>query len=141
MDPAWHPRDAGVPATADKKKIEKAPILEVIKKQPKEIILSALLRMSEQAPFYIFTAFIFAYAVGTLHMSRDLILIAVLVASCVSFVTIPLSGHISDRIGRRKMYLIGAAATGLFGFLYFGMVDTAIPSAGVHRHRAVAHSA
>jgi MFS family permease len=53
----------------------------------------------------------------------------VLAASCVSFVTIPLSGHISDRIGRRKMYLIGAATVGLFGFLYFGMVDTAIPSA------------
>jgi MFS family permease len=113
----------------DNKKIEKTPIVEVFKKHPKEIILSALLRMSEQAPFYIFTAFIFAYAVGTLHMSRDLILSAVLVASCVSFVTIPLSGHISDRIGRRKMYLIGAAAVGLFGFLYFGMVDTAIPSA------------
>ncbi len=111
----------------NKNKIEKAPILEVIKKQPREIILSAFLRMSEQAPFYIFTAFIFAYAVGTLHMSRDFILTAVLVASCVSFITIPLSGHISDRIGRRKMYLIGAAVTGLFGFLYFGMVDTATP--------------
>ena len=110
-------------------RIERAPIAEVIKKQPKEIILSALLRMAEQAPFYIFTAFIFAYAVGTLHMSRDFILTAVLVASCVSFITIPLSGHISDRIGRRKMYLIGAAVTGVFGFLYFGMVDTAIPFA------------
>jgi MFS family permease len=110
-------------------KIEKTPIIEVIKKQPKEIVLSALLRMSEQAPFYIFTAFIFAYAVGTLHMSRDLILIAVLAASCVAFVTIPLSGHISDLIGRKKMYLIGAATTGLFGFLYFGMVDTAVPAA------------
>jgi metabolite-proton symporter len=108
-------------------RIEQTPIIEVIKKQPKEIILSALLRMAEQAPFYIFTAFIFAYAVGTLHMSRDLILAAVLTASCVSFVTIPLSGHISDRIGRKKMYLIGAATTGVFGFLYFGMVDTAIP--------------
>jgi MFS family permease len=54
---------------------------------------------------------------------------AVLAAACVSFVTIPLSGHISDRIGRRKMYVIGAATIGLFGFLYFGMVDTAIPSA------------
>ena len=109
-------------------KIERAPVIAVIKMQPMQIILSALLRMSEQAPFYIFTAFIFAYAVGTLHMSRDLILTAVLVASCLSFITIPLSGHISDRIGRRKMYLIGAATTGLFGFLYFGMVDTAIPS-------------
>jgi MFS family permease len=113
----------------DENKIERAPITEVIKKQPKEIVLSALLRMSEQAPFYIFTAFIFAYAVGTLHMSRDLILTAVLAASCVSFVTIPLSGHISDLIGRRKMYLIGAASMGLFGFLYFAMVDTAIASA------------
>jgi metabolite-proton symporter len=113
----------------DNKKIEKAPIIEVFKKHPKEILLSALLRMSEQAPFYIFTAFIFAYAVGTLHMSRDLILSAVLVASCVSFITIPLSGHISDRIGRRKMYLIGAATTGVFGFLYFGMVDTVAPLA------------
>jgi MFS family permease len=113
----------------DEDKIEQAPIIEVIRKQPREIILSALLRMSEQAPFYIFTAFIFAYAVGTLHLSRDFILTAVLSASVLSFVTIPLSGHISDRIGRRKMYLIGVAAVGLFGFLYFAMVDTAIPSA------------
>ena len=111
------------------KKIEHAPVIEVFKKQPKQILLSALLRMSEQAPFYIFTAFVFAYGVGTLHMSRDFILSAVLVASCVSFVSIPLSGHISDRIGRKKMYLIGAAAVGLFGFLYFGMLDTAVPSA------------
>ena len=113
----------------DSDKVEKAPILEVIKKQPREIILSALARMSEQAPFYIFTAFIFAYAVNTLKMDRNFILSAVMAAAVVSFVTIPLSGHISDRIGRRKMYLIGVVATGLFGFLYFGMVDTAIPSA------------
>jgi len=112
----------------DDKRIEPAPILEVIKQQPKEIILSALLRMSEQAPFYIFTAFIFAYAVGTLKMSRDLILWAVMAAACVSFITIPLSGHISDLIGRRKMYLIGAGTTGVFGFVYFGLVDTAVPS-------------
>ena len=111
------------------KKIERAPVLEVIARQPREIILSALLRMAEQAPFYIFTAFVFAYGTGTLKLPRELILSAVLVASCLSFVTIPLSGHISDRIGRRKMYLIGAAVTGLFGFLYFGMLDTAVPSA------------
>src|SRR5205814_896669 len=99
------------------------------KRQPKEIILSALIRMSEQAPFYVFTAFVFAYGVGTLKMSRDFILTAVLVASCVSFISIPLSGYISDRIGRRNMYIAGVIVTGLFGFLYFGMVDTAIPSA------------
>jgi MFS family permease len=60
-------------------------------------------------------------------MSRNFVLSAVLAGACVSFISIPLSGYISDRIGRRKMYMIGAATVGLFGFLYFGMVDTAIP--------------
>ena len=110
-------------------RIEHAPIVEVVKRQPREIILSALVRMAEQAPFYIFTAFVFAYGVGTLKMPRNLILSAVLVASCVSFVSIPLFGHISDRIGRQRMYLIGAAGTRLFGFLYFGMLDSGFASA------------
>ncbi|MBV8391948.1 MAG: MHS family MFS transporter, partial [Alphaproteobacteria bacterium] len=113
----------------NERKIEKAPILEVIKKQPREIILSALVRMAEQAPFYIFTAFIFSYGTGVLKMSRDFVLTAVLVASLLSFISIPLSGHISDRIGRRRMYLLGAAATGLFGFLYFGMLGSGTASA------------
>jgi MFS family permease len=110
------------------RKIEAAPIVEVFRKQPKEIILSALIRLSEQAPFYVFTAFVFSYGVGTLKVSRDLILSAVLVASLVSFFSIPISGHISDVIGRRRMYLIGAATMGVFGFIYFGLLDTAIPA-------------
>src|ERR1700678_1827057 len=81
----------------DTNKIEKAPIAEVIRTQPKQIILSALLRLSEQAPFYIFTAFVFAYTVGTLKMERSFILTAVCVAACVSFFTIPIAGHISDK--------------------------------------------
>jgi len=105
-------------------KVERTPIIEVFKRHPKEILLSALARMSEQAPFYIFTAFIFAYGTGTLHVSRDLLLTAVLVGACLSFITIPLSGYISDRIGRKKMYLIGAVTMGIFGFVYFGMLDT-----------------
>jgi MFS family permease len=112
----------------DTNKVEKAPILEVIKQQPMQIVWSALLRLSEQAPFYVFTAFVFAYAVGTLKMDRNFILSAVMAAACVSFFTIPLAGHFSDLIGRKKMYLIGVVVMGLFGFLYFGMVDSLNPT-------------
>ncbi len=108
-------------------RVERSPIVEVVKRQPKEIILTALARMGEQAPFYIFTAFVFTYGVTILHMSRDMLLTAVLIASVVSFFTIPFAGFLSDRIGRRRMYLIGAATTGVFGFVYFALLDTAVP--------------
>ena len=69
--------------------------------------------MAEQAPFYIFTAFVFSYGVGTCSASRAIsLLAAVLAASVLSFLTIPLFGHISDRIGRKKIYMIGAARHG-----------------------------
>jgi MFS family permease len=108
------------------KRIEKAPILEVIRKQPRQIILSALLRMSEQAPFYIFSAFVFTYAVGTLGMPRGLVLAGVMAGACLGFVVVPLAGHLSDRIGRRRMFMIGAAITGVFGFAYYAMMDSGI---------------
>ena len=110
------------------RRIERAPLAEVIRRQPKEILLTALLRMGEQAPFYIFTAFVFSYGTTALSVSKDFLLTAVLAASVVSFFTIPLAGHWSDRIGRKKMYLIGAALISVFGFAYFRMLDTMIPT-------------
>ena len=106
------------------RKVERTPMLQVIKEHPKEILLSAFARMAEQAPFYIFTAFVFSYGIGTLHVSRDFLLTAVLAASVLSFVSIPVFGHLSDRIGRKNMYIIGAIVTGVFGFIYFRMLDT-----------------
>jgi len=108
-------------------RVEKTPALEVIRRQPKEILLTALARMGEQAPFYIFTAFVFTYGTTILGVSRDLLLIAVLTASVVSFFSISYSGHLSDRIGRRRMYLLGAATTGVFGFIYFALLNTMVP--------------
>jgi len=106
------------------RKVERTPMLTVIKRHPKEILLSALARMAEQAPFYIFTAFIFSYGINTLHVSRNFLLAAVLSASVLSFVSIPVFGHLSDHIGRKNMYMIGAVATGVFGFIYFDMLNT-----------------
>lgn len=112
---------------AAENKLVRAPALEVLRRQPLQILLTALCRMGEQAPFYIFTAFVFFYATKVLKVERDLVLIAVLTASVLSFFTIPYSGHISDRIGRKRMYLLGAAVTGVFGFFYFWLLNTAVP--------------
>jgi MFS family permease len=103
-------------------KIESAPVLEVIKRQPKSILLSALVRLAEQTPFYIFTAFIIAYATQQLKLDRNFVLNAVLVFACVEFFTIPLAGYLSDKIGRKRMYLIGAGFAIVFGFIYFGLL-------------------
>src|SRR4051794_34670411 len=106
------------------RKVDRTPMLTVIKRHPKEILLSAFARMAEQAPFYIFTAFVFSYGIETLHVSRNFLLTAVLSASILSFFSIPFFGHVSDRIGRKTMYTIGAVVTGIFGFVYFEMLNT-----------------
>ena len=112
---------------ASENRIEKTPALTVMRRYPKEILLSALARMGEQAPFYIFTAFVFSYGVGTLKLSRDLLLVAVMAASALSLVTVPLAGHLSDRFGRRRVYMLGAVLTGLYGFVYVGLLNTMAP--------------
>ncbi|HTW84300.1 MAG TPA: MFS transporter [Candidatus Sulfotelmatobacter sp.] len=107
-------------------RVERTPVLEVLRLQWREVILSALARMAEQAPFYVFTAFIFTYGVQVLLQPRSFILAAVTVAAIGSAVWIPLFGSLSDRIGRRRMYMIGAVVMGIFGFLYFGALNSGI---------------
>lgn len=110
------------------RKISRAPSVEVLGRFPKQVLLSALVRMAEQTPFYIFTAFVFTYGTTVLGASRDLILVAVLTASVLSLFAIPFSGYLSDRIGRRRMYMLGAATVGLYAFLYFTLLNTAAPA-------------
>ena len=109
-------------------RIEKVPVSLVLRLQWREIVLSSLARLSEQAPFYIFTAFIFTYGVDVLNQPRNLLLYAVLLASLGSMFWIPLAGHLSDRFGRRRTYIVGSVATGIFGFIYFALLNTALPA-------------
>jgi MFS family permease len=113
---------------AAEKRIERAPVLEAIRRQPREILLTALCRMGEQAPFYILSAFVFAYGTGALHMPRNFLLSALLTATVISFPMTPFAGHLSDRFGRKRIYMLGALATGLYGFVYFGLLDTRAPA-------------
>jgi len=112
----------------DERRVERTPVIEVIKRQPKQIVLTALCRMAEQGPFYVYAAFVFVYGTKVSGMSRDFLLTAVLVATLISGVTTPLAGHISDLIGRKRMYLIGAVSVGVFGFIYFAMMNTMVPA-------------
>ena len=104
------------------------PVIEVIKRQPKAIILTALARSVEQGPAYIYFSFVFVYGSMVLHVSRDLLLSALLLASCIDFLLIPLTGHISDRYGRRRTFMIATVVAGLYGFPYYALMNTAEPS-------------
>ena len=111
-------------ALMNEQRVERAPVREVVRRNWREIILSALLRMPEQAPFYLFTVFVFTY--GAAHaFNKPFLTWAVSVAGLVSFVTIPLFGWVSDVIGRKTMYMLGIAVMAAWGFVYFGLFAAA----------------
>src|ERR1700733_12761111 len=112
----------------EEERIESAPVLEVLRRQPKQILLTALLRLPEQAPGYVFGAFIFTYGTGMLGQSREFLLSAVIVSTVLAFLWVTCAGALSDLIGRKRMYMTGCVIMGIFGFVYFAMLDTLIPT-------------
>ncbi|HKG50615.1 MAG TPA: MFS transporter [Actinomycetales bacterium] len=104
--------------------VHKAPILEVIKRQPLEILTSAFVRMAEQAPFYLFITFVLTYGTTELDFERNELLNDTLVAAAIGLFSVPFFGHLSDVIGRRLMYGIGIVCTALFAFPYYGLLNT-----------------
>ncbi len=108
-----------------KRTVAKAPVLDVLRRYPKEIVLSALLRMSEQAPFYIYTAFALAYVKDHLHKGTGVGLAAVTVGGALELILIPTFGNLSDRLGRRRVYATGAILMGVAAFPFFLLLNTA----------------
>jgi metabolite-proton symporter len=104
--------------------VAKLPVLDAIRTQWRDILTSAFVRMAEQAPFYLFITFVLTYGTRELGLPRDQLLTDTLVAAAVGLVSVPLFGHLSDLIGRRRMYAIGVVLTGLFAFPYFGLLNT-----------------
>ncbi len=100
------------------------PILEVITKYPRNVILAMGARFAENAFFYIFTVFVLSYSTERLGLAKSTVLNGVLVASAIQFFVIPFFGALSDRVGRRPVYIGGAIFLALFAFPFFMLVDT-----------------
>jgi MFS family permease len=108
-------------------RIARAPLVDVIRYNWREIILSALVRSAEQAPFYIFTTFILAYGVAALKLPLNWLYFGLIVTALVSLVTLPTFGALSDRVGRKRWYMIGAVLIAVFAYPYFLLLQTRNP--------------
>jgi metabolite-proton symporter len=100
------------------------PIVDVVKTHPREVLVAMGMRIAENGVFYIFTVFVLAYAEDTLKLGKSTMLTGVGIAAAVGLVTVPLWGSLSDRFGRKKLYMAGAVFSTLFAFPFFAMVDT-----------------
>jgi len=103
------------------------PIVEVIRHYPKQVLLAAGARIAENGSFYIYSVFSLTYATQYVGVDRTLVLNAILVASACDGVAIPLYGALSDRVGRRPVYLFGAVMTAVLAFPFFWLIGTRQP--------------
>jgi metabolite-proton symporter len=103
---------------------EKAPIVRVIREHWRDVLIAMGARIGENASYYIITGFLMVYLTEALKLPKSVGLNAVLIGSVVHLITIPLWGALSDRVGRRAVYLFGAVGIGVWAFLFFGMLDT-----------------
>ncbi|CAM4229748.1 MFS transporter [Jeotgalicoccus halotolerans] len=112
---------------AEKNEVRRLPIIEIFKKHPKEVLITTGAKFVETGPFYIFTTFIVGYGVASLDVSFEFMMLSIMAVSVLTTIMIPVMGSLSDRVGRRKMFLIGAAAMLIYAFPYFFIVNTHEP--------------
>jgi metabolite-proton symporter len=100
------------------------PLLEVLRKYPKEVAIAMGMRMAENISYYIFTIVVITYVKVYLEAGTDVILKALLIGAVIQFFFIPAVGALSDRVGRRPLYLAGAIGVGLWSWVFFGLIDS-----------------
>jgi len=104
------------------KREERMPLLAVIRQHPRELLVGLGMRVGQNTIFYIYSVFVLSYGAATLHYPRGVMLTGVAIASIVGLFTIPYWGHLSDRIGRRRVYLMGALVSIFYAFPFFWML-------------------
>jgi MFS family permease len=103
------------------------PLVDLVRNYRGNLLLAMGARFAENACFYLFTVFIYVYASESRGFARATILAGVLLASALQLVSIPAFAALSDRVGRRPVYLGGALFVGLFAFPFFWLVDSGVP--------------
>ena len=103
---------------------QRPPILQVLRQYPREVLTAMGARLAENVAYYIFTIVVTTYATKQLGLTSSFVLGAVLIGAAVHFVTIPLWGALSDRFGRRPVYLFGAAGVGVWAFAFIALLNT-----------------
>ena len=114
----------------DSKQEVKMPIVDAIRMYPKNILLAMGARFAENGFFYIYATFTLAYATQALGMNRQDILNGVLIAAAIEVFTIPAFGALSDRLGRRPVYIFGAVFSAAMSFPLFTLLGTKNPQLG-----------
>ncbi|GHO83994.1 MFS transporter [Dictyobacter formicarum] len=115
----------------EENRIARAPLVDAFRHHWKDIILTALLRSGEQAPFYLFTTFVLGYGVTSLKIPLNLLYVGIIVAAVVSFIFMPTASYVSDIIGRKRWFMIGTVLMALFAFPFFLLLQTKNPVAVV----------
>ncbi|MBV8508548.1 MAG: MHS family MFS transporter [Xanthobacteraceae bacterium] len=104
--------------------LSKNPVLEMIRKDTKSFLIAVGLKLSEVSWVYMLTVFVVLYATTKLNLPKQIMLDAVLYAALLELISLPLFGWLSDRIGRRPMYILGALFTIAFAFPLFWMLES-----------------
>lgn len=103
--------------------VPKLPIVETLKNYWREVLIAVGAKVVETAPFYIFSTFVVSYATANLGFSRTATLTAVMIATIITTILIPIMGNLSDKIGRKKLFIGGTIGMALFAFPYFWLLQ------------------